>query len=170
MAPLLAEVIGFRNERALLMPLGEMQGIQPGCAIYRLHSAFRAPVGTALLGRVLDGMGRPIDGRGPLGVTETAPIYNAAPHPLRRQAITEPLVTGVRAIDGLLTSGKGQRMGIFAGSGVGKSMLMGTLARSSKSDVSVIALVGERGREVQEFVERDLGPAGLARSVVVVST
>lgn len=169
-SPLLAEVVGFRNERALLMPLGEMQGIQPGCPIYRRRSAFRTPVGTALLGRVLDGMGRPIDSRGPLGTVETAPIHNAAPHPLRRQAIAEPLVTGVRAIDGLLTCGKGQRMGIFAGSGVGKSMLMGTIARSSKSDVSVIALVGERGREVQEFVERDLGPAGLARSVVVVST
>jgi type III secretion protein N (ATPase) len=119
---------------------------------------------------VLDGLGRPIDGRGPLPGGETAPINNAAPHPLRRRPIAEPLVTGVRAIDGLLTCGKGQRLGIFAGSGVGKSTLMGTIARSSRADVSVIALVGERGREVQEFIDRDLGKLGLARSVVVVST
>jgi FliI/YscN family ATPase len=169
-APLLAEVVGFRDERALLMPLGEMHGIQAGSPVSPTRSAFRSPVGAALLGRVLDGLGRPIDGRGPLAATETAPIYNSAPHPLRRQPIAEPLVTGVRALDGLLTCGKGQRMGIFAGSGVGKSTLLGALARSSRSDVSVIALVGERGREVQEFVERDLGKVGLARSVVVVST
>jgi len=168
--PLLAEVVGFREDRTLLMPLGDMEGIQPGSPVYPTRSVFRTPVGTALLGRVLDGLGRPIDGRGSLNTTETAPIYNAAPHPLRRQAIAEPLVTGVRAIDGLLTIGKGQRMGIFAGSGVGKSMLMGAIARGSRADVSVIALVGERGREVQEFVDRDLGRVGLARSVVVVST
>jgi flagellum-specific ATP synthase len=167
---LLAEVVGFRDERALLMPLGEMEGIQPGSSIFPRGSVFRAPVGTALLGRVLNGLGQPIDGRGPLRTTETAPIHNAAPHPLLRQSISEPLVTGVRTIDGLLTCGKGQRMGIFAGSGVGKSRLMGAIARSSRSDVSVIALVGERGREVQEFVDKDLGPAGLARSVIVVST
>jgi len=162
--------VGFREDRTLLMPLGDMEGIQPGSPVYPTRSVFRTPVGTALLGRVLDGLGRPIDGRGSLNTTENAPIYNAAPHPLRRQAIAEPLVTGVRAIDGLLTIGKGQRMGIFAGSGVGKSMLMGAIARGSRADVSVIALVGERGREVQEFVDRDLGRVGLARSVVVVST
>jgi FliI/YscN family ATPase len=118
----------------------------------------------------LDGLGEPIDGGGPLGEVEMKPINNAAPHPMERQIITEPLVTGVRAIDGFLTCGKGQRMGIFAGSGVGKSTLMGSIARSSKSDVSVIALIGERGREVRDFVEGDLGKEGLERSVVVVST
>ncbi len=169
-AALLSEVVGFREDRALLMPLGDMQGIQPGSPIHPTRSAFRAPVGNALLGRVLDGLGRPIDGRGPLNVTQTEPIHADAPHPLRRQPISEPLITGVRAIDGLLTCGKGQRMGIFAGSGVGKSTLMGAIARSSQSDVAVIGLIGERGREVQEFIDRDLGKAGLRRSVVVVST
>ncbi len=167
---LLCEVVGFRDERALLMPLGDMQGIQPDSPVTPLRTLFRAPVGEALLGRVIDGLGNPIDGLGPLQAAASVPIYNHAPHPLERQPIQEPLITGVRAIDGLLTCGKGQRMGIFAGSGVGKSTLLGTIARSSRSDVSVIALVGERGREVQEFVERDLGPEGLARSVVVVST
>jgi FliI/YscN family ATPase len=169
-APLQSEVVGFRDGRTLLMPLGEMHGIQPGSAVYPMRSAFRAPVGHGLLGRILDGLGRPMDGRGPLLASGSAPIYNAAPHPLHRRPISEPLVTGVRAIDGLLTAGKGQRLGIFAGSGVGKSTLMGALARSSNADIAVIALIGERGREVQEFVERDLGKAGLARSVVVVST
>jgi flagellum-specific ATP synthase len=167
---LICEVVGFREQRTLLMPLGEMQGIQPGSPIAPLRTVFRAPVGPALLGRVLDGLGRPMDGRGPLGNLTTVPTYNAAPHPLNRQPITQPLVTGVRAIDGLLTAGKGQRLGIFAGSGVGKSTLLGSIARSCQADVSVIALVGERGREVQEFIQRDLGQAGLERSVVVVST
>jgi FliI/YscN family ATPase len=165
-----AEVVGFRDQRTLVMPLGEMSGIQPGSPVYPLHTAFRAPVGVGLLGRVLDGLGRPIDGLGPLSVTQTASTSNSAPHPLTRQPITQPLITGVRALDGLLTCGKGQRLGIFAGSGVGKSTLMGTIARSAHTHVSVIALVGERGREVQEFIERDLGKEGLKRSVVVVST
>jgi flagellum-specific ATP synthase len=169
-APLVCEVVGFREQRTLLMPLGEMQGIQPGSPISPMRTVFRSPVGHALLGRVLDGLGHPIDGLGSLGNLATVPTYHAAPHPLSRQPITQPLVTGVRAVDGLLTAGKGQRLGIFAGSGVGKSTLMGSIARSSQSDVSVIALVGERGREVQEFVDRDLGPEGLQRSVVVVST
>ncbi len=169
-APLLTEVVGFRNERVLLMPLGEMQGIQLGSPIYPLYTAFRAPVGMSLLGRVLDGLGQPIDGLGPLSVADTVSTYAPAPHPLQRQPIDEPLVTGVRAIDGLLTCAKGQRMGIFAGSGVGKSTLLGAIARSARADVSVIALIGERGREVREFLERDLGKEGLARSVVVVST
>ncbi|MEI8132701.1 MAG: FliI/YscN family ATPase [Leptolinea sp.] len=167
---ILAEVVGFRNRSTLLMPLGDMSGIQPDCQVYPLGTVFRAPVGPELLGRVLDGLGQPIDNQGPLGDLATMPINREAPHPLERQQIQEPLVTGVRAIDGLLTCGKGQRMGIFAGSGVGKSTLLGSIARSSKSDVSVIALIGERGREVREFVERDLGPEGLKRSVVVVST
>jgi flagellum-specific ATP synthase len=168
--PLISEVVGFREQRTLLMPLGEMQGIQPGSPISPMRSVFRAPVGHALLGRVLDGLGRPIDDLGPLENLENVPTYHPAPHPLNRQTISQPLITGVRAIDGLLTCGKGQRLGIFAGSGVGKSTLMGSVARNSRADVSVIALVGERGREVQEFIDRDLGKAGLERSVVVVST
>jgi len=168
--PLIGEVVGFRSQRTLLMPLGDMQGIQPGSPITPLRTSFRIPVGHALLGRVLDGLGKPLDGLGDLDGLDTIETYNPAPHPLNRQPITEPLITGVRAIDGLLTCGKGQRLGIFAGSGVGKSTLLGSIARSSKADVSVIALVGERGREVQEFIESDLGPEGLKRSVVVVST
>jgi flagellum-specific ATP synthase/type III secretion protein N (ATPase) len=167
---ILSEVVGFRNSTTLLMPLGDMEGIQPDSSIYPQKTVLQAPVGAHLLGRVLDGLGEPIDGNGPLGEIETRPINNSAPHPMERQIITEPLVTGVRAIDGFLTCGKGQRMGIFAGSGVGKSTLMGSIARSSKSDVSVIALIGERGREVRDFVEGDLGKEGLERSVVVVST
>ena len=168
--PLLAEVVGFKEERVLLMPLGEMQGIQPGSPIYPAYKSFLAPVGTNLLGRVLNALGEPIDGKKPLDWTEKARTNKAAPSPLARPPIVSPLITGVRVIDGMLTCGKGQRMGIFAGSGVGKSTLLGTIARSSLSDVSVIALVGERGREVREFLERDLGEDGLARSVVVVST
>lgn len=167
---ILSEVVGFRNSTTLLMPLGDMEGIQPDSSIYPQKTVLQAPVGKHLLGRVLDGLGEPIDGMGPLGEIETRAINNSAPHPMERQIITEPLVTGVRAIDGFLTCGKGQRMGIFAGSGVGKSTLMGSIARSSRSDVSVIALIGERGREVRDFVEGDLGPEGLERSVVVVST
>lgn len=166
----LSEVVGFRNSTTLLMPLGDMEGIQPDSRVYPQGTVFRAPVGNELLGRVLDGIGDPIDSGGPLGDLQTMAINNSAPHPMERQIIKEPLVTGVRAIDGMLTCGKGQRMGIFAGSGVGKSTLMGTIARSSRSDVSVIALIGERGREVRDFVEKDLGPEGLKRSVVVVST
>lgn len=165
-----AEVVGFKEGRTLLMPLGEMHGIQPGSPVIAGGDHFRAPVGRALLGRVLDGLGRPIDGKGPLSSTATVPIANIAPHPLLRQPVTEPLATGVRAIDSLITCGKGQRLGIFSGSGVGKSTLMGAIARNSRSDVSVIGLIGERGREVQEFVEHYLGPEGLARSVIVVST
>ena len=167
---IMSEVIGFKEERILLMPLGDMQGIQPGSSVYPIYKSFRAPVGTVLLGRVLDGLGKPMDNGPLLETVKKVSTYNTPPHPLDRAPITNPLITGVRVIDGLLTCGKGQRMGIFAGSGVGKSTLLGALARSSRSDVSVIALVGERGREVREFLERDLGPEGLARSVVVVST
>lgn len=169
-ATILSEVIGFKEERILLMPLGDMQGIQPGSSVFPIYKSFRCPVGTVLLGRVLDGLGRPMDNGPLLDTVKKVSTYNTPPAPLDRPPITSPLVTGVRVIDGLLTCGKGQRMGIFAGSGVGKSTLLGALARSSRSDVSVIALVGERGREVREFLERDLGPEGLARSVVVVST
>jgi flagellum-specific ATP synthase len=167
---LLSEVVGFQEDRVLLMPLGDMQGIQPGSSVYPIYKNFRTPVGMPLLGRVLDGLGQPIDNGSALEGIERVSTNNNPPPPLSRPPIKDPLVTGVRVIDGMLTCGKGQRMGIFAGSGVGKSTLMGTIARSSRSDVSVIALVGERGREVREFLERDLGPEGLARSVVVVST
>ncbi|MEI7846495.1 MAG: FliI/YscN family ATPase [Chloroflexota bacterium] len=167
---LLAEVIGFRNKHMLLMPLGSMEGIQPDSTVRSFSRAFKAPVGNSLIGRVLNGLGEPIDDKGPLDAVEWASTNQAPPHPLQRSAIDEPLVTGVRVIDGMLTCGKGQRMGIFAGSGVGKSTLLGSIARNSQSDISVIALIGERGREVREFLERDLGPEGLARSVIVVST
>jgi FliI/YscN family ATPase len=168
--PILAEVVGFRNRSTLLMPLGNMEGIQPNSSVFPIGTVFQAPVGEKLLGRVLDGIGNPIDSLGKLEDGPKRPIFNYAPHPLERKVIEEPLITGVRAIDGLLTCGKGQRMGIFAGSGVGKSTLLGAIARSTSSDVSVIAMIGERGREVREFIERDLGPEGLKRSVVVVST
>lgn len=167
---LMAEVIGFRNNHTLLMPLGNMDGIQPDSAVRSISRAFKAPVGASLIGRVLNGLGEPIDGMGPLENVEWVSTNQSPPHPLQRSAITEPLVTGVRVIDGMLTCGKGQRMGIFAGSGVGKSTLLGSIARNSESDIAVIALIGERGREVREFLERDLGPEGLARSVIIVST
>jgi flagellum-specific ATP synthase len=168
--PLMAEVIGFRNNHTLLMPLGNMEGIQPDSTVRSASQAFKAPVGNSLIGRVLNGLGEPIDGKGPLEPVEWASTNQTPPHPLQRSVIEEPLVTGVRVIDGMLTCGKGQRMGIFAGSGVGKSTLLGSIARNSESDIAVIALIGERGREVREFLERDLGPEGLARSVIIVST
>lgn len=168
--PLLAEVIGFRENRTLLMPLGERDGIMPENLIRPLNRTLQAPVGMSLLGRVIDGLGSAIDDRGPLAAESWVSTNRNPPPPLSRPPVEEPLVTGVRVIDGMLTCGKGQRMGIFAGSGVGKSTLMGTIARNGHSDVNVIGLIGERGREVREFLERDLGPEGLARSVVVVST
>jgi flagellum-specific ATP synthase len=168
--PVIAEVVGFKQDRALLMPLGETAGIQPGTPVVAIHSPFTVPIGRGLLGRVIDGLGRPLDGLGPLPRTRAALHERFSPHPLRRPTITETLQTGVRAVDGLLTVGKGQRMGIFAGSGVGKSTLLGMLARNTTSDVSVIALIGERGREVRDFIEHNLGPEGLARSVVIAST
>ena len=167
---LMAEAIGFRNNRMLLMPLGTMEGIQPDSTVRSISQVFKAPVGRSLIGRVLNGLGEPIDGKGPLKMAGRASTNQTPPHPLQRSTIEEPLVTGVRVIDGMLTCGKGQRMGIFAGSGVGKSTLLGSIARNSESDISVIALIGERGREVREFLERDLGPEGLARSVIIVST
>jgi FliI/YscN family ATPase len=167
---LMAEAIGFRNNRMLLMPLGSMEGIQPDSTVRSISSSFKVPVGRSLIGRVLDGLGEPIDSKGPLKMINLVSTNQSPPHPLQRSAIEEPLITGVRVIDGMLTCGKGQRMGIFAGSGVGKSTLLGSIARNSESDISVIALIGERGREVREFLERDLGPEVLARSVIIVST
>ena len=165
-----AEVVGFRDDRLILMPFAETHGVRPGTAVYPSGRGFAVPVGEELLGRVVDGLARPIDGKGPLKTTRTARISDASPSPLGRQPIRTPLATGVRALDGMLTCGRGQRMGIFAGSGVGKSTLLGMIARNCEADVNVIALIGERGREVQEFIDHDLGPEGLARSVVVVST
>jgi FliI/YscN family ATPase len=168
--PVDAEVVGFRERGILLMPLGEVEGIHPGALVEHLRTRVDAPVGDALIGRVLDGLGRPIDAGGPLLTRERRPAHAAPPPALSRRPITEPLVTGVRVLDGLLTLGRGQRIGIFAGSGVGKSTLLGMIARYSAAEVNVIALLGERGREVGEFLKRDLGETGLRRSVVVVAT
>ena len=165
-----AEVVGFRENRLIVMPFSDTQGVRPGSAVFPRGRAFNVPVGPSLLGRVLDGLAQPIDGKGPLGTVERYPVTNLPPDPLTRMPIREALSTGVRAIDATLTCGKGQRIGIFAGSGVGKSTTLGIIARNAQTHVNVIALIGERGREVQEFLERDLGPAGLARSVVVVAT
>lgn len=166
----LAEVVGFRENRVLLMPLGEIDGIGPGCRVKPLRKTLAVSVGLGLLGRVLNGLGQPIDGKGSFITGRSYQLHNKAPDPLARPRIQEPLGIGVRAIDGFLTCGKGQRLGIFAGSGVGKSTLLGMVARNTSADVNVIALIGERGREVREFIERDLGEEGLRRSVVVVAT
>ncbi|MBC8016114.1 MAG: flagellar protein export ATPase FliI [Sporomusaceae bacterium] len=165
-----AEVVGFRQNRVLLMPIGEMQGIGPGCEVISAHQTLKVNVGNQLLGRILDGLGNPIDGKGPLAVNTQYPLHAIPPHPLSRLRISEKLSVGVRAIDGLITLGRGQRIGIMAGSGVGKSTLLGMIARNTEADINVIALIGERGREVREFIERDLGEEGLKRSVVVVAT
>lgn len=165
-----AEVVGFRDGTVLLMPLAETDGLRPGWEVHSSGGPLQTPTGTNLLGRVIDGLGRPIDGRGPITGAKVRPVTGLPPAPLARQRIKEPLSLGVRAIDSLLTVGQGQRIGIFAGSGVGKSTLLGMVARATEADCNVIALVGERGREVREFIERDLGEAGLARSVVVVAT
>ncbi len=166
----LAEVVGFHERGVLLMPLGDIDGLHPGSSVTPLGRSFGADVGPGLLGRVLNGLGHPIDGKGPIDHAVRMPLSAEPPHPLERQMISEPLETGVRAIDGFLTIGKGQRVGIFAGSGVGKSTLLGMIARQAKADVNVIALLGERGREVRDFIENSLGPEGLARSVLVVAT
>ena len=163
------EVVGFRGGRAILLPYGELRGVGPRSLVRPTGAPLQVPVGPALLGRVLDAFGRPMDGLGPLGRLPRRPAAGQAPPPLSRPRITRPLVTGVRAIDGLLTCGRGQRMGIFSGAGVGKSTLLGMITRGTNAHVSVIALIGERGREVREFLERDLG-SGIQRSVVVVST
>ncbi|EPR13076.1 flagellar protein export ATPase FliI [Ruminiclostridium papyrosolvens] len=165
-----AEVVGFKDEKVLLMPLGEMLGIGPGSTVSANGDILKVAVGPELIGRVLDGLGNPIDDKGSLQSEHFYKTDNKPPNPLTRKRISEPLPLGVRAIDGLLTIGKGQRVGIFAGSGVGKSTLMGMVARNTKADINVIALIGERGREVREFLERDLADEGLARSVVVVAT
>jgi flagellum-specific ATP synthase len=164
------QVIGFRNGRVLSMPLEETDGVQLGDRMIARSEEARIHVGPAFLGRVIDGLGRPIDGKGPISGAAQYELMAKPPGPLERENIGERFVTGIRVIDTLLPCGKGQRVGIFGGSGVGKSTLLGTMAQHSSADVNVIILIGERNREVREFVERDLGPAGLARSVVIVST
>ena len=167
--PLPAEVVGFKNGKVLLMPLQNLQGLGPGCKIVSLGRKASVRVGKNLLGRVIDGLGNPIDDKGPIESENEYPIYADPINPLKRDRITEPLDLGIRAINGVLACGKGQRMGIFSGSGVGKSMLLGMIARNTNADVNVIGLIGERGREVREFLEKNLGKEGLARSVVVVA-
>ncbi|MEN6373989.1 MAG: flagellar protein export ATPase FliI [Smithella sp.] len=167
--PLEAEVVGFKNGRVLLMPLQSIQGLGPGCKILSLGRKASIGVGNGLLGRVIDGLGNPIDNKGPIDFTDEYPIYADPINPLDRGRIVEPMDLGIRALNALFTCGKGQRMGIFAGSGVGKSVLMGMIALNTKADVNVIGLIGERGREVREFLEKNLGEEGLKRSVVVVA-
>lgn len=168
--PLPSEVVGFREGYVLLMPLGETKGIGPGCLVVSAQKLLQVKVGPELLGRVIDGLGNPIDGKGPILCQKEYPIQADPPAPLERPVIKNSLYVGVRAIDGLITMGEGQRIGIMAGSGVGKSTLLSMIARNTEADISVIALIGERGREVKEFIERDLGEEGLKRSVVVVAT
>ena len=168
--PILSEVVGFKEDKILLMPLGEMEGIASGSVVVGSGKSLRVNVGEELVGRVLDGLGNPIDGLGPIKSNKYYPVSNTPPSPLDRKVIKDPLSIGVRAIDGLLTCGKGQRVGIFAGSGVGKSTLMGMISRNSTADINVIGLIGERGREVNEFIQNDLGEEGLKKSVLVVVT
>ncbi|HRI45507.1 MAG TPA: flagellar protein export ATPase FliI [Ignavibacteriaceae bacterium] len=164
------EVVGFKDGKVLSVALGEVHNISPTCEIIAFGKSFVIGVGKELLGRVIDGLGNPIDGKGPIKTSAHKSIHSTPPNPLERSRIALPLQTGVRAIDGLLTLGKGQRMGIFAGSGVGKSVTLGMIARNTSADVNVITLIGERGREVREFIEKDLGEEGLKKSVVIVAT
>lgn len=166
----LAEVVGFRENVIFLMPLGNIRGINPGSIVTSTGQQLSVSVGDQLLGRVVDGLGRPIDNKGPLITTKHRPLNADPPRTLERQRIVEPLYTGIRAIDALCTCGKGQRLGIFSGSGVGKSILMGMIARNTSADVTVIGLIGERSREVKEFITKDLGEEGLKDSIVVAVT
>jgi flagellum-specific ATP synthase len=165
-----AEVVGFKDNTVLLMPLGEMNGIGPGCKVLATGQSLMVKVGDQLLGQVLDGLGNPISDFEADERLDEYPVDNTPPNPLTRKRITEPLSLGIRSLDGLLTCGKGQRLGIFAGSGVGKSTTLGMIARNTDADINVIALIGERGRELRDFIERDLGAEGLKKSVVVVAT
>ena len=164
------EVVGFRGNRILLMPLGDMRGIGPQSILIPTYRPRMVRTGRALLGRVIGGLGQVIDGGPPIAWEEEVPLMAPPPPPLERQRITEPIATGIRAIDACVTCGKGQRVGIMSGSGVGKSKLIGMIARNTNADINVIALIGERGREVRDFIELDLGPEGLERSVVIVVT
>lgn len=167
-----AEVVGFRDSDVLLMPLGELEGIGPGNEVIPSGDCLRVPVGYALLGRILDGLGDPVDTerKGPLEPDDYYPVHNMPPDPLTRRRITQPISVGVRAIDAMLTTGEGQRVGIFAAAGVGKSTMMGMIARNTEAEINVICLVGERGRELRDFLEQDLGEEGLKRSVVICAT
>jgi len=167
---MLAEVVGFRNHHLLLMPLGEIHGIHPGSEVTALGAPLRVPVGDAMKGRVIDGLGHPLDDLGPLPVDDHRPLNLLPPHPLKRQRIRNIFQTGIKAMDTFTPCGRGQRLGIFSGSGVGKSTLLGMIASHAEADVNVIALIGERGREVREFLEKDLGETGRRKSVVVVAT
>ncbi len=168
-SPIDAEVVGFKDGKTLLMPLGDLRGVGIGSRILSRRKSVNAIVGEGLLGRVIDGLGNPMDGKGPIQCNESIPIYRDTVNPMKKKRIAEPLDLGLRSINGLLTCGKGQRVGIFAGSGVGKSVLLGMIARHTEANVNVIGLIGERGREVREFIERDLGD-GIERSVVIVAT
>ena len=165
-----AEVVGFRADKVLLMPLGDMDGLKPGAKVINSGGALEITVGSQLLGRVLDGLGQPIDDAGAIRTSNKYSTKIEKLNPLTRKRIHDPLSMGVRSIDGFMTIGKGQRVGIFAGSGVGKSTTLGMIARNTSADLNVIALIGERGREVREFIENSLGEEGLKRSVVVVAT
>jgi flagellum-specific ATP synthase len=166
----LAEVVGFRNHHLLLMPLGEIHGLHPGSEVIATGAPLRVGVGSALPGRVIDGLGRPLDGQGPILTEDSVSLTLPPPHPLKRQRIKEVFKTGIKALDTFTPCGRGQRLGVFAGSGVGKSTLLGMMASQAEADINVIALIGERGREVREFIERDLDAAGRRKSVVVVAT
>lgn len=170
--PLAAEVVGFTKDEVILSPMGDMKGIGPSSEVIPMRMPMHIKVGPQLLGRVLNGIGQPLDEdiKGPLLATETYPVFNLPPDPLKRQLIQQPLSVGVRCIDGVLTCGKGQRVGIFSAAGVGKSTLLGMISRNAVADINVISLIGERGREVREFLINDLGEEGLKRSVIIVST
>ncbi len=168
--PVMAEVVGFRKDKILLMPLASPDGIRPGARVINTGGAMKIGVGNQLIGRVLDGLGRPIDTLGEIRFSEYRSTQAEAINPLKRKRIVEPLALGIKAVDAFMTVGKGQRMGIFAGSGVGKSTTLGMMAKNTSADLNVIALIGERGREVKEFIEEILGPEGMKRSIVIAAT
>ena len=167
---IMSEVMGFRGNNVLLMPIEDIRGLSQGSIVVNKEQSPVVPVGEELLGRIIDGLGNPIDNKGPVNIEDEYPLYAAPYNPVKRIRINKPLDVGISAINGLLTVGRGQRVGIFAGSGVGKSVLTGMIARHAAADVNVIALIGERGRELNEFIEKDLGEEGLKKSVVVVAT
>ncbi|MBE3101387.1 MAG: flagellar protein export ATPase FliI [Firmicutes bacterium] len=170
MTTISAEVVGFKDEKVLLMPFSDLSGVGLGSVVESTNRPLTVPVGMGMRGRILDGLANPMDNKGPIQAESYYPVNNLPVNPLKRSRICQPLSFGIRAIDGMLTCGRGQRLGIFAGSGVGKSTLLGMIARNTHADVNVVVLVGERGREVRDFIERDLQEEGLARSVVVVAT
>lgn len=169
-SPVESEVVGFKDNNILLMPYGELSCIGPGSKVVSTNRALTVPVGMGFIGRILDGLGKPMDDKGDIRTVEYYNVDNSPPDPLKRERIREVLPLGIKAIDGLLTCGRGQRIGLFAGSGVGKSTLLGMIARNAKADVNVITLVGERGREVRDFIEKDLKEEGLKKSVLVIAT